>query len=98
MLAGFIITALGGMASVVGVVASASGNGDVGQYLSGGGAAAAVGGLVYVARLMATGQLVARDTHEESETLKDYLERVLTVEMGSAAREREMGAFLWRQK
>jgi hypothetical protein len=72
------------------ILAQTSGGGaaDIAPWVSGAGSMTAVAGIVYIARLMATGQLVARDPAAENEALKDYLRRVLNVE--EAGRDREV--------
>lgn len=60
---------------------------DFAPWISGGGAVTAVGGIVYIARLMATGQLVARDPAKEAAELKTLLDQVLEVTRTGADRE-----------
>lgn len=47
---------------------------DFAPYVSGAGSITAVGGIVYIARLLATGRLVARDPFIETEALKKLAE------------------------
>lgn len=66
---------LGVVAALYGLVAQVDGGGsDLAPFVSGGGAMAAVGGLVYVARLMASGRLVAIDTRSQNESMKAMAE------------------------
>lgn len=86
------------LVSAVGTLAlaaqTAAPTNELAPYISGGGAAAAVGGLVYIARLMANGRLVARDPAVEAEALKGLLDRVLKVEEVGGERERSYHALL----
>lgn len=62
------VTSLGVLASIA--AQATGGGGDLAPYVSGGGAAAAVAGIVYLGRLMANGKLVSRDVAAEIELLK----------------------------
>jgi hypothetical protein len=48
---------------------------DIATWIQGGGAATAVGVLGYIARLMATGRLVARDPAEQTAVMRDLIEK-----------------------
>jgi hypothetical protein len=78
-----------GVSSAAAILAAAGGTTttDLAPWVSGGGAATAVAGIVYIAKLMATGKLVARDPALEAAELKQLLDRVLTVATASGERE-----------
>ena len=59
MLVALSVTGLGIM---IPLIAQASGGDNIANYISGGGSAAAVGGLVYMARKILSGDLVSRPT------------------------------------
>lgn len=70
---------------------------DFAPWISGAGSVTAVGGIVYIARLMATGQLVARDPAAENEQLKDMVRAVTALTEESAERERSYHSLLVRR-
>lgn len=77
-----------GMMSLSEVLAQASGAPtDLAPYVSGAGSVTAVGGIVYIARLLATGRLVARDPSIEAEALKKLAEN--NAHLAEEAHERE---------
>jgi hypothetical protein len=61
--------------------------GSIGAFVSAGGAAAAVGGIVYIAKLMATGQLVARDPARVEQKLTEVVDQSQTLLRESHVRE-----------
>lgn len=103
-----LLTVLVGNAVMVGgslLAQTASGGpGDLAPWISGAGSVTAVGGIVYIARLMATGQLVARDPAAETEALKDLVRdtaeltrRVTAIAEAGADRERTLHDLLVRK-
>lgn len=89
-LGGALIAGLLGVAtSVGGMLAQASGGGDIAPLVSGGGAVTAVGGIVYIARLMATGRLVARDTDVVSRELEQLAVKITNVADRALQREKD---------
>lgn len=93
VLAGNATIALGGLLAQT----ASGGAGDFAPWITGAGSVTAVGGIVYIARLMATGQLVARDPAAEHEQLKDMVRRVVELEEASADRERSFHNLLVRR-
>lgn len=71
------LAAFGVIASAASVIATTAGDTGLGPWVSGGGAAAAVGGLVYVAKKLAAGDLVAFPV---SEIVKHQQEREMKLE------------------
>lgn len=84
---GLIISIAGVLAANIGVLlAQSTGTGaagELGPYVSGGGALGAVGGLIWFGRQMAAGKLVSRDVADEAQQLKRLIEK-------SAERERRL--------
>lgn len=67
---------------------------DLGPWVSGGSATMAVGGLVYVARLLASGRLVHSDSAAREKALEDMAERSMAVIMRANDESAEMRRFL----
>lgn len=68
-LAALGMSAVGSLAAAVGDTVSKDGGGDLASYVQGGGSAAAVAGLVYVARLIVRGELVPRPVKDSENEL-----------------------------
>lgn len=84
----FFTVLLGETATLAGIIAQSAPSADsVAPWVSAGGSGVAVAGIVYIARLMATGRLVARDPALEARTLERLTETSL--EIAKAAHERE---------
>lgn len=87
---GALLSVAIGMGTAAGsFIAQASGGAadNLAPWATGGGAAAAVGGIVYIARLMATGRLVARDTAVAEASLTKLAADLVELVKASAARE-----------
>lgn len=89
MIGGALLSgAFGALVSFMGLLAQASGSADnLAPWASGGGAAASVGAIIYIARLMAIGRLVARDTAVAEATLTQLTKEV--TEIAKAALEQQ---------
>jgi hypothetical protein len=83
ILAGAGVNSLGALLAQV----PSSGGGELAPYVSGAGSITAVAGIVYIARLLATGRLVARDPSIEAEALKKLADS--NAELAKEAHERE---------
>lgn len=70
-----LVTALVGVVSMSAPVVAQTGS-ELGPWVSGGGAAAAVGALVYMAKLLADGKLVAINTAERERYDQDALKQM----------------------
>lgn len=96
-----LIAAIAGNAAVMAgallAQTASPGAADFAPWISGAGSMTAVAGLVYVARLMATGQLVARDPAAEAEQLKDALREVVRIAEAGGDRERAYHNLLVRR-
>ena len=68
--------------------------GDLPSYATGAGATAAVGGLVYIARLMATGRLVARDPALVEKTLMEMTHQLTKLVESDQEHEDDYRQFL----
>lgn len=92
-----LATALGGVTTVLVAQVSPAAD-DVTTWVTAGGATAAVGGLVYVARLLASGQLVSypvEKLQEEATRREDRLEAMLKA---ATRREDTYHEFLTRRR
>lgn len=75
---GALSTAMAGVLSLSSAALAAETGTDIGAFgpaLSGGGAAAAVGGLVWVAKKVINGELVPRDVADAARQMRECLER-----------------------
>lgn len=91
-----LLVSLGGITAMV-LGQAGNDSTPIGAWVSGGGAAAAVSGIVYIARLMATGKLVARDPDAEARALKELLDQVLKLAQEGGKREDDYLQFLKSQ-
>jgi hypothetical protein len=109
MLASLIVSACGFAGMIAGsILAQTAPGSDFGPWVSGGSASIAVGALVYMARALTTGRLVARDTQAETEHLKELVRetaelarKVTSVAEAGADRERTLHNLLverWEQR
>lgn len=94
LVAAIAIAAVGVLAQASALVLAAASGDAVTPWVSGGGAAAAVGGLVYMAKKLMAGELVALNTAqmiekagERDQRFADLVTRVLEVERDGRERE-----------
>lgn len=97
ILLAFALTGLGSSLSILGAATDPGAGGEIATYVQGAGAAAAVSGLAYMARLMATGRLVARDPARVEAALLEINEKMIDLLRSSQSRETDYRELLLRR-
>lgn len=90
MLPGFTATLSGFAVTQAGwVLAQTEPGADFGPWVSAGGSVTAVAGIVYIAKMLADGKLVARDPSQVEQQLKALVEKVSEVAREGHEREQD---------
>jgi hypothetical protein len=88
------LAAIGVVGQAVTAVLVAASGADLGPWVSGGSATAAVGGLVYIAKRLASGELVARNVAEIEKRAEERERQMLELMADGRQREDAFRAFL----